>query len=64
MSEKWKEVGGISEIFWTKDHQYAFQRVGDVWNLYGGYEGYFVKEFRSFVDLQIYIWENRKEKSK
>lgn len=45
----------ISQIFWTSDGEYAFQRVGDYWNLYKGKEGKFLKEFRSFWGMEEFI---------
>ena len=62
MSKKWNDAGGISETFWTADKEYAFQRVGNIWNLYSGDEGCFEKEFPSFVELQLYIWQSRDKK--
>ena len=56
----WQEQGGISEVFWTTDTEFAFQRVGNSWNLYWrGIEH--TKNFRSFAAMQEYI---RKEREK
>ena len=55
----WQEFGGISEIFWTTDERFSFQRVGNYWRLYHGGEGSFLKEFRSFAQMQMYIREVR-----
>ena len=55
----WQEQGGISEIFWTFDKQFAFQRAGNMWNLYEGEMGVFVRDFRSFVSVQEYIRNER-----
>ncbi len=60
---KWDEQGGISEVFCTTDSEYSFQRCGNWWNLYHGQEGTFLKEFRSFSQMQEYIRQER-EKSK
>lgn len=49
----------ISEVFWTADKRFAFQRVGYYWNLYEC-DGSFRTEFRSFWDMQEYI-QRRKE---
>jgi len=55
----WQDFGGISEVFWTSDNKYSFQRVGNYWRLYHGEIGEFLCEFRSFVSMQEYIYEMR-----
>ena len=59
----WDEQGGISEVFWTSDRQFAFQRAGNYWNLYGA-DGEFMKDFRSFVALQGFITQERLKKER
>ena len=54
--------GFISEVFWTYDN-YAFQRVGNVWNLYAR-NGYFLKTFRSFQTMCEFIKYMRDEDAK
>lgn len=55
-------VERISEIFWTTDKDFGFQRVRNVWNLYERDNGwYFVKDFRSFWRMEQYIKERREE---
>ena len=50
----------LSEIFWTTDKDFGFQRVGNTWNLYERENGwYFTKDFRSFWQMQQYIRERR-----
>ena len=56
----WQELGGISEPFYTNDRKFAFQRVGNYWRLYG-WDGNFVREFRSFVSMNEYIMKSRME---
>lgn len=56
---KWDDFGGISEVFWTTDGRYSFQRVSNVWRLYSGQEGFFIKQFPSFAAMQIYIYHLR-----
>ena len=51
----WQELGSISEVFYTHDRKFCFQRVGNYWRLYGGTEGSFIQEFRSFVAMNEYI---------
>ena len=46
--------GFISQVFWTADSKFAFQKVGNVWNLYGA-DGSFRKEFRSFMAMCLFI---------
>lgn len=55
----WQELGGVSEIFCTPDFRFAFQRVGNWWRLYGGVEGSFIREFRSFTAMSEYIMNER-----
>lgn len=50
----------ISEIFWTTDHKFAFQRVGVYYNLYDETsEWHLMKEFRSFEAMQNFMNEMR-----
>ena len=52
--------GFISEIFWTTDHKFAFQKVGVYYNLYDETsEWHFTKEFRSFEAMQNFMNEMR-----
>lgn len=44
----------ISEVFYTGDRRWAFQRVGVYWNLYD-YNGDFVREFRSFRKMTLFM---------
>lgn len=46
--------GFISEVWYTNNRDWAFQRVGDSWNLYDN-NGDFVFSFRSFISLTEYI---------
>ena len=55
----WQELGVKSEVFYTADRRFAFQRVGNYWRLYGGKEGSFIQEFRSFVAMNEYIMNER-----
>lgn len=52
----------ISEVFYTGDRRWAFQRVGNYWNLYDE-NGYFHKDFRSFKAMYEYIYEQRRKES-
>ena len=54
----WSQQGGISEVFFTGDRKYAFQRVDRFWRLYGE-DGNFVKEFPSFPAMVEYIRQRR-----
>lgn len=54
----WNEFGGISEVFYTNDHKFGFQKVGSIWRLYGS-DGEFIQNFRSFVLMNKYIMEHR-----
>ena len=56
----WQEMGGISEVFYTNDRKYAFQRVDRYWRLYGP-DGFFLKEFGSFVSMIEFIMNERKK---
>ena len=39
----------ISEVFWTTDQRFSFQKVGRYYNLYDRDSGYsFLRDFRSF----------------
>lgn len=50
----------ISEIFWTTDHKFAFQKVGAYYNLYDETsEWHFKKEFRSLDAMQKFMNELR-----
>lgn len=40
-------MGFVSEVFYTRERDFAFQRVDGFWLLYDG-NGYFVNEFASF----------------
>ena len=55
----WQEQGGISEVFYTNDRKFAFQKVGNYWRLYIGWEGSFKAEFRSFVAMNEFIQNER-----
>ena len=55
----WQEMGGISELFYTGDRRFAFERAGNVWMLYGGEYGEHIKDFRSFVAMSEYIMKER-----
>ena len=48
--------GFISEVFYTGNDKWAFQRVGNDWNLYDQY-GDFVRTFRSFKAMIFYLEE-------
>lgn len=51
--------GFISEVFYTTDKEYAFQRVGNTYNLYSKALDYnFLKSFRSFKSMMEYIRRN------
>lgn len=55
-------VGRISEIFWTTDKDFGFQRIRNTWNLYEREnDWYFTKDFRSFWQMEQYIKERREE---
>ena len=55
----WHELGSISEVFYTHDRKFGFQRVGNYWRLYGGEDGHFIREYRSFVAVQEHIMKAR-----
>lgn len=55
----WQELGSISEVFYTHDRKFGFQRVGHYWRLYGGEDGHFIREYRSFVAVQEHIMKAR-----
>ena len=55
----WQELGGISEVFYTHDRKFCFQRVGNYWRLYGDEDGHFIQEYRSFVAVQEHIMKAR-----
>lgn len=57
----WQELGSISEVFYTHDRKFCFQRVGNYWRLYGGPEGTFIQEFRSFASMNEYIMTKRRK---
>ena len=57
----WEELGGISEVFYTSDRLFAFERVGNYWRLYGGLDGTFIEEFRSFVAMSEFIMNERRK---
>lgn len=46
----------VTEVFYTGDDRWAFQRVGHEWNLYDQF-GDFVKTFRSFRSMIKYMEE-------
>lgn len=47
----------ISPVFYTANKRFAFQRIGNVYRLYGA-DGYFVKEFTSMKTMCDYIAKN------
>ena len=55
----WQQMGGISEVFYTNDRKFAFQRVDRYWRLYG-WDGNFIHEFPSFVSMIEFIMNERK----
>lgn len=58
----------ISELFWTTDERFIFQKVGRFYNLYDCDNEYnFVRDFSSFKKMQEYMnkaRENNAEKEK
>lgn len=55
----------ISEVFWTTDQQFSFQKVGRYYNLYDRDSGYaFRMEFTSFRAMQDFMNEERKKNAK
>lgn len=57
----WQEQGGISEVFYTYDRKFAFQRVDRYWRLYGNETLSFIQEFTSFVSMNEFIIEQRRK---
>lgn len=53
----------ISEVFYTRDREWAFQKAGKVYLIYDASTGDFVREVRSFKKMQAYINAKRKEVS-
>ena len=52
----------ISEIFWTTDRRFGFQKVGRYYNLYDREIGYaFLRDFRSFKAMQDFMNEERRK---
>lgn len=50
----------ISEIFWTTDERFSFQKVGRYYRLYDrNIEYNFLKEFTSFKAMQDFMNEER-----
>lgn len=50
----------ISEVFWTTDEMFSFQKVGRYYRLYDRDSGYaFLKEFTSFKEMQDFMNEER-----
>lgn len=46
----------ISEVYWTTDQMFSFQKVGRYYRLYDRDSGYaFLKEFTSFKAMQDYM---------
>ena len=46
----------ISEVFWTTDQQFSFQKVGRYYRVYDRDSGYnFLKEFTSFQAMQDFM---------
>lgn len=46
----------ISEVFWTTDEMFSFQKVGRYYRLYDRDSGYaFLKEFTSFQAMQDFM---------
>ena len=45
----------ISQVFYTQHRNFAFQRVGRGYNLYGGEDLHFLRYFRSFVRMCDYM---------
>lgn len=50
----------ISQVFWTEDGRWAFQKVGKVYNLYDQ-DGDFVDEFTNFWKMCDWITNMQKE---
>lgn len=52
----------ISEIFWTSDQRFSFQKVGRYYNLYDREIEYaFLRDFTSFKAMQDFMNEKRSE---
>lgn len=52
----------ISEVFWTSDQRFSFQKVGRYYNLYDRDSGYaFLRDFRSFKAMQDFMIEERRK---
>ena len=50
----------ISEVFWTTDQRFSFQKVGRYYRVYDRDSGYaFLKEFTSFKTMQDFMNEER-----
>ena len=45
----------ISEVFYSADRKFGFEKAGNHWLLYDGEEGTFLKEFRSFAAMTDYM---------
>ena len=55
----------ISEVFWTTDRRFSFQKVGRYYNLYDRDIGYaFLMDFRSFKAMQDFMIEERRKDAK
>jgi hypothetical protein len=55
----------ISEIFWTTDEMFSFQKVGRYYRLYDRNSGYaFLKEFTSFQAMQDFMNKARADHAK
>ena len=55
----------ISEVFWTTDQRFSFQKVGRYYNLYDRNIGYaFLRDFRSFKAMQDFMNEERSKDAK
>lgn len=60
-----KNINFISEVFWTTDEMYSFQKVGRYYRLYDRDSGYaFLKEFTSFKSMQDFMNESRNKNAK
>lgn len=55
----------ISEVYWTTDQLFSFQKVGRYYRLYDKDSGYaFKKEFNSFSAMQDYMNDVRNGNAK
>lgn len=54
-------MGFVSEVFYTKERDFAIQRVDGFWLLYDG-NGDFVNEFASFARMNEVMNEIRRVK--